>query len=113
MQCEENGYVEDWLQQLLNSSNRKPYWEPLVDDHVVEFMKAACDALKQDTHVFVSAVESLEKYVGILFRIQAPIQDMKLVAICSILLNSKHAGGQSDLRLNYIEEYMVRVFNIR
>lgn len=110
----ENGlgeYVPIWFQEIINSSQTATYWEPLVDDRTAKFIKEACTRLKQDTHVFVSAVETLEKFMDIRCRMQKPVEDMTLAAVCSVFLCSKHAGAQSDLRASHIEEYMTRVVN--
>lgn len=106
-----NNYVNNWFEETRHSM--KQYREPAVEDSVACFMKVACTSLKQDLHVFVSAVETLDNYVRIKERRAEPVEDPLLAAACTIFLCSKYAGGQSDLRASYIQEYLRRVVKKR
>lgn len=106
-----NSYVTMWFEQTLQST--ETYREPIIDDTTAQFMMMACGSLKQDVHVFVSSVETLEHYIRVKDRMEATIEDPLLAAVCVIFLCSKYAGGQSDLRASYIEEFLERVSNKR
>lgn len=102
-----SSYLAAWFEETRNSS--RMYREPVVDDSTVRFMELACMSLRQDTHVFVSAVEILDKYVWIKERMQESVEDPVLAAVCAVFLCSKYNGEQSDLRASCVEEYLSKV----
>lgn len=64
----------------------------------VDLIKHLCDALKQDSHVFVMSVDSLAEYITIQNRKDILIENQLLVIILIIYICSKHVGEQFDLK---------------
>lgn len=113
MFLDQSYYTSVWLKEILRSPYNQPYWEPLIQDDTVKLILDACKLLKQDAHVFISSVDTLEKYLEIKLKMGGSIECLTLAAACSVSYCSKFAGGQSDLRPRNIQEYLSKSFNRR
>lgn len=104
-----NSYVLIWFDEMRRK--KLPYREPLVDDATVRLVKVSCSSMKQDAHVFVQAVETLEDYISAKGGLGD--EDAVLSAVCAVFLCSKHAGGQSDLRTGVVKEFLDKLVGSR
>lgn len=92
--------IKEWFLDL--RTNNATYKEPFLSKDTVEFIKLVCEALKQDSHVFIMAVDIIEKYSLIKYHRKTDIPDTVLLIVLVIFLCNKIVAEQSDLKVKYI-----------
>lgn len=96
----ETELIKEWFIDL--RTNSSPFQEPILSKDTVEFIKLVCEALKQDSHVFIMAVDIIEKYSTIKYQLKNEIPDTVLIIVLIIFMCNKIVAEQSDLKVKYV-----------
>ncbi|KAK9739347.1 Cyclin, N-terminal domain [Popillia japonica] len=96
-----------WFEEF--QITRYIYKEPILDSMTVDLIKRLCNALKQDSHVFVMSVDILVQYIMIQNNKNIVIEDQVLIVLTVIFICSKIAGEQSDLKPLVISKFYTNI----
>lgn len=96
--------VAHWMRDL---QRNKAYREPILKKSVVNVIHLICETLEQDIHVFVLAVNLLEKCLT------AEVEDAMLVILVVVFMCSKIVGEQFELKSRHVVALYKQMTTIR
>ncbi|XP_018568447.1 uncharacterized protein LOC108908794 [Anoplophora glabripennis] len=102
----ENELLADWVDEL--KYKKGDYLEPLVCQQTIKLIKLTCTTFKQDIHVFIMSIDTLEDYIRRKNLKNEEICENALVIAAIVFMSSKYMGEQ-DLKVQYIEKFLTKI----
>ncbi|XP_017768822.1 PREDICTED: uncharacterized protein LOC108556973 [Nicrophorus vespilloides] len=99
-------YFNLWFGELGGS---EVYKEPILSDFTLDKVKLFCYSLQQDTHVFLMAVDVLERYISTKNLLGLEIEDPLLYIITIIYLTGKQTGDLSGFKTETLIDLYVKL----